>query len=203
MSTARQIVHWATAPTDHAALQVPRALVVSVLAAVLDFGVLVLLVEQFEWSPVLAAVASYLLGGVLQYALCSCWVFPAAPKSLTVGITAFTLLSLVGLGITWATIEVLNGQLQVNYLLAKVVALGLAFAWNFLSRKYLLFESRVADQNDAVVSMPVEADVEPIDADDIRNAILPFARICTAPAECTPRPAGPEVTAPDLDHIEA
>jgi putative flippase GtrA len=139
------------APTHHTALQVPRALVASVLAAALDFGTLVWLVERQGWSPVLAAVAGYLLGGVLQYVLCALWVFPAAPHNLTVGIVAFLVLSLVGLGITWATIAGLCDGLHVNYAVAKVVSLGLAFAWNFLSRKYLLFEPTFSPDIDETV----------------------------------------------------
>jgi putative flippase GtrA len=129
--------------THNAALQVPRALVASVLAAALDMGSLVLLVEKGGLHPAGAAVIAYLLGGVLQYILCSCWVFPAAPQSVTFGFATFTLLSLVGLGITWLTMTVLSDWAHVNYALAKIVALGLAFSWNFLSRKLWLFKSNV------------------------------------------------------------
>jgi len=167
------------------ALQVPRALVVSVLAAVLDFGVLVLLVERFEWSPVLAAVVGYLLGGVLQYVLCAWWVFPGAPQSLTLGIAAFTLLSLVGLGITWATIAVLHEQLHVNYVGAKLVALGLAFAWNFLSRKYLLFQPSPIYLKRLVTQDALRARIQPMDAEDLDRAIRAFARIAS-PTEGMP-----------------
>jgi putative flippase GtrA len=132
-----------TGPVEHTLLQVPRALVASVLAAALDVGFLVLLVETAGWHPLPAATVSYLLGGVLQYVLCAVWVFPAAPQSAALGFTAFTLLSLVGLGITWATIAVLHDTAHLNYALAKVAALGLAFAWNFLSRKYLIFRLAV------------------------------------------------------------
>ena len=40
-------------------------------------------------------------------------------------------------------VALLNDLLYVNYALAKIAALVLAFAWNFLSRKYLLFKSSV------------------------------------------------------------
>jgi putative flippase GtrA len=202
MSTARQILHWATAPTEHAALQVPRALVVSILAAALDFGVLVLLVEQCNWSPAPAAVVGYLLGGVLQYVLCACWVFPTAPRNVTVGIAAFTLLSLVGLGITWATIELLHEQLQVNYVLAKFVALGLAFAWNFLSRKYLLFGSRPTDREMPRPDLPAQRE-EPMEVDDIKGVILPFKRIGSAPEKSAPDADDAETASAELEHIEA
>src|SRR3954452_2254962 len=66
--------------TEKLVLQVPRALIASGLAAVLDFGILILLVERAGWSAQAAVVAGYLVGGVLQYVLCALWVFPAAPQ---------------------------------------------------------------------------------------------------------------------------
>ena len=140
MSTKRLIVSWLVAPVEQTVLQVPRALVVSGLAAVLDLSLLVILVEQLALHPLLAATLSYLAGGVLQYYLCAVWVFPAAPEKAATGFAAFTLLSLVGLGITWVIMGTFNGLLHTNYALAKILALGLAFVWNFLSRKYLLFK---------------------------------------------------------------
>jgi putative flippase GtrA len=117
----------------------PRALVASALAALVDMAALVTLVQAFGWNPLLAATVSYLLGGVLQYTLSAWWVFPAAPQSVSLGFMAFTVLSLGGLIVTWLTMYGLNNAAHLNFAFAKVVALGLAFFWNFYSRKYLLF----------------------------------------------------------------
>jgi putative flippase GtrA len=144
VQSVKQVVGLLTSPTDRLLLQVPRALVASVLAASVDFGLLIVLKEGAGWDPVLAAVVSYLVGGVVQYVLCACWVFPNAPQSVAVGFAAFTFLSLVGLAITYATMTVLCGWGQVNYAVAKIAALGLAFGWNFLSRKFWLFRPRPA-----------------------------------------------------------
>jgi putative flippase GtrA len=133
------LLHWLTAPVECTLLQVPRALAASGLAAALDCGLLVVLVEMLNWPALAAAVVSYTLGAVLQYVLCSAWVFPAAPQNLSTGLAAFAVLSLVGLGITGVTLTALHDVAHVNYLVAKGMALGLAFAWNFLSRKLLLF----------------------------------------------------------------
>jgi putative flippase GtrA len=76
---------------------------------------------------------------LLNYYLCAKWVFPFVPKSAAAGFTFFTVLSLVGLGITWGCVEVLYGVWGLHYTLAKVCALVLAFGWNFLSRKFLVF----------------------------------------------------------------
>lgn len=139
MSTLTVLASLLVKPTERMTLQVPRALVASVLAAMVDFGLLVSLVEFAGWHPLFAATTGYLGGGVLQYVLCSLWVFPAAPQSVSLGFVAFSILSLVGLVITWTVMAGLNDGLHVNYVVAKGVAFGLAFAWNFLSRKYLLF----------------------------------------------------------------
>jgi putative flippase GtrA len=141
LSTKYLFARLVTESPENVLLQVPRALAASTLAAALDFALLVLLVEAAGWSPTAAAVASYLIAGVLQYALCAAWVFPTAPQNLSAGFATFTLLSLVGLAITGATVSGLHEGAHVNYVVAKVVALGLAFVWNFLSRKYLLFKS--------------------------------------------------------------
>jgi putative flippase GtrA len=140
-AVAQQLKRWFTDPVESLFLQVPRALAASVLAALLDCALLFFLVEVIGWNRIPAAVVGYLAGGVVQYILCSYWVFPGAPQNAATGFLAFTVLSLFGLAITWATMAALSG---VHLSLAKVVALGLAFGWNFLSRKYLLFRAEAS-----------------------------------------------------------
>jgi len=139
----KKLVELAIAPTERVILQVPRAVLASVPAGAVDFGTLVLLVKYAGWNAVAAAVVSYLVGGVVQYTLCAVWVFPHAPKNTVIGFTAFSILSLVGLGITGATMSVLHGLIGIHYAVAKLVALALAFCWNFLSRRYLIFRSPI------------------------------------------------------------
>ncbi|MCI0641566.1 MAG: GtrA family protein [Gemmataceae bacterium] len=136
---AQQLKRIFADPVENIVLQLPRALAASAAAALVDFGVLCFLVEWAGWNPATAAVAGYLTGGVLQYILCSLWVFPNAPANAAAGFVAFTVLSLVGLGITWTVILGLYDFAHIHYTFAKVIALGLTFFWNFLSRKYLLF----------------------------------------------------------------
>jgi putative flippase GtrA len=145
-AVAQYLRKWLTDPGDSLCVQLPRALLVSVAAAIIDCAVLFCLVNVSGSQRVAAAVIGYLAGSVFQYVLCSYWVFPDASaahtaqaqgrQSATSGFVAFTVLSLFGLAVTWMTMAVLaRAPLGV----AKVVALGLAFGWNFLSRKYLLF----------------------------------------------------------------
>jgi putative flippase GtrA len=140
MSRVRQLGKWATAPVETTLLQVPRALVVSVLALALDVGLYELLVRQLGLHVVPAATIGYLAGGMVQYVLCSVWVFPASPVNHTVGFVAFTVLSLVGLAMTCVIVYLLYDLAGVNEFFAKIAAVGVAFTWNFLSRKFLLFK---------------------------------------------------------------
>jgi putative flippase GtrA len=69
------------------------------------------------------------------------WVFSTSLKSDALGFVAFTILSLVGLGITWVVMAIAHDWAGLPVEIAKGGAVGLAFAWNFLSRKYLLFRA--------------------------------------------------------------
>lgn len=134
----RQLV---TDPVESVFLQVPRALVASVLALIVDFAILEFCVRVLSMPAIPAAIIGYLVGGVLQYVLCSLWVFSTSLKSDAMGFVAFTILSLVGLGITWIVMLVAHDWMGLPVEVAKGGAVGLAFAWNFLSRKYLLFRA--------------------------------------------------------------
>jgi putative flippase GtrA len=137
----RQIV---AAPVESVFLQVPRALAVSVLALSVDFAILEIGVHAFNLPAIPVSVLGYLTGGVLQYVLCSYWVFSTTVKNDAVGFLAFTLLSLVGLAITWLAMLLAQDGATCPVEIAKGVAVGLAFTWNFLSRKYLLFRAAPA-----------------------------------------------------------
>jgi putative flippase GtrA len=132
---------WFAHPVESIFLQAPRALAASVLALIVDFIILELCVRLIGMAAVPSAIIGYLVGGALQYVLCSRWVFSMSPKSDAVGFLTFTILSLVGLGITWIVVLAAHDGAGLPVEAAKVVAVGLAFTWNFLSRKYLLFRA--------------------------------------------------------------
>ena len=145
MLIATRLKQWIADPVESVFLQVPRALAASLLALVVDFAILEFCVRVVGMPAVPGAILGYLAGGVLQYVLCSMWVFSTSNKGDAAGFIAFTLLSLVGLGITWIVMAVVHDWAGTPIEPAKIVAVVLAFSWNFLSRKYLLF--RAADQS--------------------------------------------------------
>ena len=141
MFVIRKLQQLVAGPVESIFLQVPRALAVSVLALIVDFGILELCIRAFGMPAIPAAIIGYLVGGVVQYILCSLWVFSTSLKNDALGFVAFTILSLVGLGITWIVMLIAHNWWGFPVEIAKFGAVGLAFTWNFLSRKYLLFRA--------------------------------------------------------------
>ncbi|MFO0867185.1 MAG: GtrA family protein [Gemmataceae bacterium] len=141
------------APTDSTALQASRALLASVAALGLDMAIFLGSMQFLEWNWFAAALTGYLAGVVLQYVLCQVWVFSNAEQQG--GFVSFAILSLFGLGITWSVLQGLHEMLGVHPLVAKFAAVGLSFAWNFLSRKWLLF--RAASHTNSIAELEIAA----------------------------------------------
>ncbi|MBI3409357.1 MAG: GtrA family protein [Planctomycetes bacterium] len=131
-------------PVDSVHLQVPRALVASTLSAIVDCAIYFWLVIACRVHPLAAAVVGYLIGGVVQYVLCAGWVFPHAPSNVVTGFLRFTALSMVGLVITCLSMAILMDGISLHYAPARIIALFVAFGWNFLSRKFLLFRAELS-----------------------------------------------------------
>jgi putative flippase GtrA len=132
---------WLANPVESIVLQVPRALAASVLALLLDVAILECCIHILNLPAIPAAILGYLAGTVLQFVLCTWWVFAANARQSPLGFLAFLMLSLVGLAVTWFVILIGHEIAALPIELAKTVAVALAFTWNFLSRKYLLFRT--------------------------------------------------------------
>ena len=154
-SLQRKIYACVAKPTHHTALQLPRALLVSILAAAINMGVIILLTHHAHWHAVTAGIVSYFLGGIVQYTLCTLWVFPNSPDNHSVGVLAFLLLALVGLGISTGVIWLVCAHWGYDAILGNFIAQGFTFCWNFSSRKYLLFRT-----GGLLISTPLNATTE-------------------------------------------
>lgn len=117
-----------------------RYLIVGGIAFIVDAGVLFLLVSQFGMNYLLAAMLSFLTGTVTNYLISISWVFryrAIQTESLEFGI--FLLTGVLGLVISLGVMDILTGHFGLHYMLAKVVATLTALAFNYLSRKWVLF----------------------------------------------------------------
>ena len=112
------------------------------LAFFLDTGILFALHHLAGLHYLLAATIAFTSGTALTYTCSVLWVFDhRTVKNRAAEFVLYATLGVVGLGITLATLYVLTGVLGIHLLASKVVATAITFAWNFLSRKLLLFTS--------------------------------------------------------------
>ncbi len=122
------------------ARQLAKSVVVSQAAFWLDFGLLALLTEVAGLYYLASAACSFLAGTTLSYTVSVRWVFEVRRfRSRSLEYATFVLVGALGLaaneGLLWALTE----GLHLHYLVAKLLAGGVVFFWNFAARKWILF----------------------------------------------------------------
>ena len=120
-----------------------RYCLVSGFAFLVDIGVLWILVQYFSWWYLAAATASFLSGIVLGYVLSIRMVFNYRRlKDQRIEFLSFAASGGVGLAINAAVMFVAVKYFGIYYLLAKCVAAGFTFMFNFFVRRQMLFVHR-------------------------------------------------------------
>jgi putative flippase GtrA len=154
--------------TNNTLIQLFRYTLVGGLAFVVDFGALYVLYRWLGVHYLIAAALAFLLGLATNYTISILWVFDQRTvKDPRMEFLFFGLLGAIGLGLTEATLYLLSGLCGAPVMLSKVVATGLTFFWNFVSRKLLLFSARPESAPAAVLapSWPA-ASVVPVGTED-------------------------------------
>jgi putative flippase GtrA len=124
----------------HKLQELPQYFVVSCCGLAVDAGVLLLLNGYFGLPYLASATCSFLLGGVLGYALCTRFVWQsdeAASKSYEA--TLFVLSGVVGLGINSAVMFGMVSGVHAPVLIGKGVAAGCTFFCNYGLRRHWVF----------------------------------------------------------------
>ena len=127
-------------PTDlHS--QFVRFLLVGGFTALIDFLLLVFLVEVFSVYYLVASGISFIVGLVVNYLICRSWVFRGGRYGQTVEFLAFCTGGSIGLGLNQIILLLLVGHFSFDYRLSKIISIALVTLWNFLTKKYLIFKN--------------------------------------------------------------
>ena len=115
--------------------------VIGLLGAAIDFGLLAVLVELFQWSPLAANIVSFSAAVINNFWLNKLWTWRNQDPDYHRQFVKFTSTSLVGLLInTWLMWLLLLAG--IHYLLAKVfISIVVAF-WNFSVNNFWTFKER-------------------------------------------------------------
>ena len=128
-------------PSDNLFIQLFRYAFVGGLAFVADFGTLALLYHKFGVNEYLATAIAFVMGLIVNFILSKLLVFTtgAKVKSTVLEFLSYTVIGIIGLGLTEAIIWLGTVPLHFPVLVAKVIAAGLVLIWNFAARKIFLY----------------------------------------------------------------
>lgn len=105
---------------------------------VFDFGILILLREIFDVHYLIAATAGFTVGLVVVYIISNRYVFGESKlASRKAEFALFALIGIVGLGILNGMMFVMTGVFGIAYILSKIIATVVVYAWNFFARRSL------------------------------------------------------------------
>lgn len=116
-----------------------KYLVVGGVCTVLDFALLFVLKESLGVHLLTASVLSFTAGTLLNYWLCTFWIFKVRRVSnRNLELVYYLIITGVGLGINSALIWVLTSSFGLHFMLSKLAATAVTFWWNFGARKWFL-----------------------------------------------------------------
>lgn len=106
----------------------------------IDFGLLIILKEYAYAHYLLAATISFIAGLLTNYFLSNLWVFNSSKlSSKRREFLIFTIIGLIGLGLTDLLLWILTSIIGLYYVLSKSIATVIVYFWNFGARKKILF----------------------------------------------------------------
>lgn len=128
--------------TGNLFIQLIRYTIVGGLAFIVDFGLLFVLTEYLGLHYIASATCSFLAGLLVNYYISTAWVFESAIKSKRMEFTLFALIGVIGLGLNDLLIWVFTEKFHLYYMFSKLLTAVLVYLWNFLGRKYLVFNKQ-------------------------------------------------------------
>ena len=90
----------------------------------------------------LSATCSFLAGLLVNYYISTAWVFESTIKNKHIEFTLFALIGIIGLGLNDLLIWIFTEKCHIYYMFSKLITAALVYLWNFLGRKYLVFNKQ-------------------------------------------------------------
>lgn len=133
--------------TDNTWIQGFRYLFVASAALMADFLVLITLTELLDVDNIIvSSAAGFSLGLIINYLLSIRWVFTSGSgRNKRSEFLMFCVIGLIGLAMTAALMWVMTSVFSMYYIFAKAIVTCIVFFWNFLARKFLLFNVKPQD----------------------------------------------------------
>jgi putative flippase GtrA len=129
--------------TDNTFIQFFRYLFVGGFAFIIDYAASILAVRVFDIYEVSAAIISFILGLTANYILSSLWIFRRRRiAKQSYDFMFFGLIGMIGMLLKAAIVWFLTEVPEMIIEFSNPLATGVVFIWNFLARKYLLYNRK-------------------------------------------------------------
>ncbi|MBC7915220.1 MAG: GtrA family protein [Pyrinomonadaceae bacterium] len=112
---------------------------VGIIGMGIDFGLTWLFKEKFRVNKYAANTIGFSAAVINNFILNYFWTFNSTGKNPQLFFIKFLVFALIGLGLNNLIIYLLNEKLSLKFYLAKFLAIGLVFLWNFSTNNYLNF----------------------------------------------------------------
>lgn len=99
---------------------------------VVDFGFTWLCKEKLKWNKYVSNSIGFVLAATNNYIWNRCWTFQSDNANIPIEYGKFLVISVIGLGLNNLVIYLLHEKLNLNFYLAKLIAIGVVTIWNFV-----------------------------------------------------------------------
>ena len=117
-------------------IEVTRSGIAAGIAAVVDYGLLIPLVEFASVPAVGASAVGVVAGQITSYVVHNLWIFPSADHGYhRTQLVVFLTIGAIGLAVHTASMILLTETLTLHYLPAKVISVLVMFLLGFFLRR--------------------------------------------------------------------
>lgn len=127
--------------TKNSYIQFIRYALVGGVSFLVDAMILFIL-EKIGVYYLLSASVGFVVGLIINYALSKRFVFTAKLQSRVKEFTAYAVIGALGLALTELLLYIFVDFIHMHLVLSKIVAAGIVLVWNYIARKYLLYNKK-------------------------------------------------------------
>jgi putative flippase GtrA len=129
--------------THNILIQFFRYLFVGGTAFLIDYLLLIFLTDNIKVHYLVSAVISFIIGLTVNYSLSKLWIFNnnMQERNVFLEIFVFLITGLIGLLFNELILWIFTEKIMISYKLSKLISAFIILLWNFLSRKYILFNN--------------------------------------------------------------
>ena len=116
---------------------------VGATGVIVDYGFTYLFKEKFKVHKYLANSIGFTIAASTNYILNRIWTFESDNPDIAVEYGEFLVISLIGLGLNNLLLWIFHSRFNLNFYVAKLIAIGFVTIWNFLANYFITFNQTV------------------------------------------------------------